>query len=180
MMLKLMIIIIAKAISGAGGSGSGHGSVGTNTNRNLTAITNRNLWLNNWRAPWVIIAFLLNLLLKLKCPKNKSVVLSLPFVLWHRWDRHDALLWMVRANTVSCAGHRLYVRGHASAIRSHRPTLEGNRLLDQGQLLKRGLGQFFWELKLHGQGLNHSLDVVLDASLIDSLVCLEDLRGWAA
>ena len=45
-MLKLMmIIIIAKAISGAGGSSQG--SVGTNTNRNLTAITNRNLWLNN-------------------------------------------------------------------------------------------------------------------------------------
>lgn len=148
MMLKLMIIIIAKAISGAGCSG--HGSVGTNTNRNLTAITNRNLWLNNWRAPWVIIAFLLNLLLKLKCPKNKSVVLSLPFVLWHRWDRHDALLWMVRANTVSCAWHRLNVRGHASAIRSHGATLEGNRLLDQGQLLKRGLGQFFWKLELNG------------------------------
>ena len=87
---------------------------------------------------------------------------------------------MVRANTVSCAGHRLDVRGHASAIRSHRPTLEGNRLLDQGQLLKRGLGQFFWELELHGQGLHHSLDAVLDASLIDSLVCLEDLRGGAA
>lgn len=46
MMLKLMIIIIAKAISSAGGSASS-GSVGTNTNRDLAAITNRNLWLNN-------------------------------------------------------------------------------------------------------------------------------------
>lgn len=46
MMLKLMmIIIIAKAISSA--SSGGHGSAGANTNRNLTAVTNGNLRLND-------------------------------------------------------------------------------------------------------------------------------------
>ena len=46
--------------------------------------------------------------------------------------------------------------------------------------MKRGLGQFLWGLELHGQWLHHSIDAVLDASFIDSLVCLENLRAGEA
>ena len=172
MMLKVMIIIIvAKAIS----SGS---SAGTNTNRDLAAITNRNLW--NRAASWVIIAFLLDLLLKLKCPEHKFVVLSLPLVLWHRWDWHDVLLWMVRANAVSSTRHRFDVWGHASAIGSHRATLEGNGLLDERQFLKNSWGQLFGGFEEHCEWLHHPLDVVLDASLINAVICLKDMRGGVA
>ena len=89
-MLKLMMIAI-KAIS-AILIGIGSGSDDTaNTNRVMAALTNRNLASLDIRvASWVIIALLLHLLLKLESAEHEPVVLSLPFVLWHRWLR----LWL--------------------------------------------------------------------------------------
>lgn len=102
-----MIMIIVIAI----GSLFGSGCQGTNsidddatTNRVFTAATtNRILWLNNIGASIAIIALLL-LSLKLKCPEDKSVVLSLPFVLWHRWG-WEHILMMIGDKAISTTRH---------------------------------------------------------------------------
>ncbi len=117
MILKVMMIIIAiKAISCGGGSSGDPGpdiDDDTNTNRVLTAGTNRNLRLNDRGAIIAIIALLFLLLLKHKCPENKSVVFSLPFVLWHQWGWKHFL--MVIGAAASTTRHRILVGTHTGA-----------------------------------------------------------------
>ena len=114
-MIIIIIIVAIKAFSCGGGcSGFPCPDIDdvTNTNRVLATGTNRNLWLNDIGALIAIIALLL---LSHECPKNKSVVFSLPFVLWHRWGWEHFV--MVIGAKASSTRHRILVGTHAGAIR---------------------------------------------------------------